>query len=86
MAYRHTVYVSEVRAAAAKVFDGVNALKSLQAEYTAGGYADTLPTAEPGAANEGITKADVAAVVFTTGDALAALLAGGHATNIVKVL
>ena len=77
-------YITEARAANRKVWDGINALKSLQREYNALDYGNTLP--DGAGENEGISKAEVGAVVFDTANALVSLLATGHATNMAKLL
>ena len=77
-------YITEARAANRKVWDGINALKSLQREYNALDYGNTLP--DGSGENEGISKAEVGAVIFDTANALVALLDTGHATNMAKLL
>ena len=81
---RQSDYISEARAANRKVWDGINALKSLQREYSALDYGNTLP--DGSGENEGISKAEVGAVIFDTANALVALLDTGHATNMAKLL
>ena len=81
---RQSDYISEARAANRKVWDGINALKSLQREYNALDYGNTLP--DGAGENDGITKAEVGAVIFDTANALVALLDTGHATNMAKLL
>ena len=77
-------YITEARAANRKVWDGINALKSLQREYNALDYGNTLP--DGAGENAGISKAEVGAVIFDTANALVALLDTGHATNMAKLL
>lgn len=81
---RQADYISEARAANRQVWDGINALKALQREYNALDYGNTLP--DGSGENDGITKAEVGAVVFDTANALVALLDTGHATNMAKLL
>ena len=81
---RQADYITEARAANRKVWDGINALKSLQREYNALDYGNTLP--DGAGENDGITKAEVGAVIFDTANALVALLDTGHATNMAKLL
>ena len=81
---RQADYISEARAANRQVWDGINALKSLQREYNALDYGNTLP--DGSGENEGISKAEVGAVIFDTANALVALLDTGHATNMAKLL
>ena len=81
---RQSDYISEARAANRQVWEGINTLKSLQREYNALDYGNTLP--DGSGENEGISKAEVGAVIFDTANALVALLDTGHATNMAKLL
>ena len=81
---RQSDYISEARAANRQVWDGINVLKALQREYSALDYGNTLP--DGSRENEGISKAEVGAVIFDTANALVALLDTGHATNMAKLL
>ena len=56
----------------------------MQREYNALDYGNTLP--DGSGENEGISKAEVGAVIFDTANALVALLDTGHATNMAKLL
>lgn len=66
------------------VWDGINALKSMQTEWNALDYGTTLDDGV--GANAGLTKTDIGAVVFDTTNALLTTLAAGHATNMAKLL
>ena len=81
---RQSDYISEARAANRQVWEGINTLKSLQREYNALDYGNTLP--DGSGENEGISKAEVGAVIFGTANALVSLLDTGHATNMAKLL
>ena len=81
---RQADYISEARAANRQVWEGINTLKSLQREYNALDYGNTLP--DGSGENDGITRAEVGAVVFDTANALVTLLDTGHATNMAKLL
>jgi len=81
---RQSDYITEARAANRQVWDGINALKALQREYNALDYGNTLP--DGSGENDGITRAEVGAVVFDTANALVTLLDTGHATNMAKLL
>ena len=81
---RQSDYISEARAANRQVWEGINTLKSLQREYSALDYGNTLP--DGSGENEGISKAEVGAVIFDTANALVSLLDTGHATNMAKLL
>lgn len=84
MANRHQDYISAVRAANRRVWDGINELKALQREWQALDYGNTLPDGEGD--NAGYTKSEVGAVAFATADALSSLLDSGHATNMANLL
>lgn len=81
---RPSDYITEARAANRKVWDGINELVTLQREYNALDYGNTLPDGVD--VNAGVTKAEVGAVVFDTAAAMVAVLAAGHATNMSKLL
>ena len=84
MANRDQDFITEARQNARKLWDAVNALKALQAEYNALDYGSTLKDGV--GENEGYTKSEVGAVVFATTDAIFNLLISGHATNIATLL
>lgn len=84
MANRHQDYISTVRAANKAIWDGINTLVSLQREWNALDYGNTLPAGE--GANEGVSRQEVGSVTFDTTNALAAVLAAGHATNMAHLL
>lgn len=83
-AEREKVYYTEVRAANQAVWDNINKLKSLQAEYNALDYGTTLDDGT--GPHAGITKTEIGAVVFDTTNAMVTLLGTGHATNMAKLL
>jgi hypothetical protein len=80
MATRKEEFVSDARRMARAIWDNLNALESLQAEWNALDYINTLGT------HDGLAPADVGSVVFDTATALRATLAAGHATNLAKLL
>lgn len=82
---REQDYITEVRAAAAKVWEGINDLKAMQREWNALDYGTTLSNGT-GGHNEGILAADIGSVVFATANAISTVLDAGHATNIAKIL
>lgn len=84
MANRHQDYISTVRAANKAIWDGINTLVALQREWNALDYGNTLPAGE--GANEGVSRAEVGSVTFDTANALVAVLAAGHATNMAHLL
>ena len=84
MGSRQQDYISAIRTANRKIWDGLNELKSAQREWNALDYGTTLPAGE--GANEGITKTMVGSVTFDTANALETTLNAGHATNMAKLL
>lgn len=84
MSSRHQDYITQVRAVNKQIWDGINTLSAFQAEYNALDYGNTLSDGEGD--NDGVTKAEVGAVVFATADAFVALLGTGHATNMANLL
>ena len=77
-------YITLARQNNKQLWDALNNLVALQREYNALDYGTTLPDGEGD--NTGITKEEVGAVVFDTANALVAVLAAGHATNMAKLL
>jgi len=78
---RQTQFKQELRDHARQIWEAHHALKELRAEADALDYGSTLEVTadEPSAAAH-------LAVVYATNDALATLMAAGHATNIATVL
>lgn len=66
------------------IWDGIKALKALQAEWNALDYGTTLDNGE--GENTGLTKTELGSVVFDTTNAMETLLGQGHATNMAKLL
>jgi hypothetical protein len=81
---RHQDFITAARIATRKVWEGINELRSMQKEWNGKDYGTTLPAGT--GMNDGVTKAEVGAVVFDTVDAVDTLLAAGHATNLSKLL
>lgn len=84
MGTRQQDYITGIRNANRKIWEGINELITAQREWTARDYGTTLPPGE--GANEGITKAMVGAVTFDTANALVTTLNTGHATNMANLL
>lgn len=81
---READFITQTRAANRKIWEGINELVSLQREWNALDYGNTL---DPGTGeNEGITNVEVGAVVFDSANALVTTLNAGHATNMAKLL
>lgn len=81
---RHQDFITLARQHSKSVWDGIQALVAMQAEWDALDYGNTL--ADGVGANDGITKAEVSAVVNTTADAFVILLGQGHGTNMARLL
>lgn len=77
-------FYAEVRQQNRNIWNGINALISLQREYTANDFGNTLPDGTD--EHDGLDRTEIGAVVFDTADALAAVLNAGHATNMAKLL
>lgn len=84
MGNRKSDYITIARENTRQLWDAVNELKALQLEWQALDYGTTLPDGE--GENTGYASAAVGAVVFATTDAILALFAGGHATNLANLL
>ena len=81
---RQQDYISIARQQAQQLWNAVNTLESLQKEWNALDYGNTL---EAGAGeNDKLVRADIGAVIFATTDAIRDLLNTGHATNLAKLL
>lgn len=90
MTDRERQYYTQARAANQAIWDGINTLLSMQREWNALDYGNTM--ADGDGPHVGVTKAEVGAVVFDTANNLSALLnnqvptQGGWATNMAKLL
>lgn len=85
MANRDEEYVRIARQQAIQLWNAYQSLKSMQDEWNAQDYGNTL-VIDPGGNNADITPADVGAVVFATADAINTVMNAGHATNVTKLL
>jgi hypothetical protein len=81
---REQNFITHVRIANQKIWEGINDLVAAQREWNALDYGTTLDTGT--GANAGITSTEVGAVVFDSANALVAVLNAGHATNMAKLL
>jgi len=77
-------YYTQTREAARQVWEGLNQLLALQAEWNAGTYGDDLGAGTGD--NDGLTKDDLGPVIFDGANALETALNAGHATAFVKLL
>lgn len=87
-ASRQNDYMSAVRQANRDIWEGINTLVALQREWNALDYSNQvtgIQTPTEGD-NKDITSGDIGAVTFDTANALVAVLAAGHATNMAKLL
>lgn len=80
-------FYSEAKQAAKDLWNAAHTLKNLQDEWNALDYGNTLPPGDANGSNAGLTGAEIGAVVFASGEAVAAVVLGsGHSTNFAKVL
>lgn len=78
-------FVTKVRDVNRRLWDNMLELKGYQTQWGALDYGTSLQQSVEGE-NKDIAPGDVGAVVFATSDALSAVLAAGHATNMAKLL
>lgn len=83
-ANRDQNFITAVRQANQKIWEGLNELSAAQREWNALDYGNTLDAGV--GANDGIVRAEVGAVTFDTCNAFTAVLNAGHATNMAKLL
>lgn len=84
MAGRQQDFISNARTVNKQIWDGINALVAMQREWNALDYGNTLEDGE--GANADYTADEVGAVIFDTANAMVAVLAAGHATNMARLL
>jgi phosphoglycolate phosphatase-like HAD superfamily hydrolase len=77
---RQLEYIRDVKAANKQIWEGIAELAKLRREWDALALGDTLTDLD------GVSAADVGAIVHATGAALETLLAQGHATNMARLL
>lgn len=80
---RGEVYTNDVRDHTVRFWESYQFLRSLQDEWNAQDYSNTLVV---GSGNDDIVAADVGSVVFATMDAIKTVMDSGHATNITTIL
>jgi hypothetical protein len=81
---RDSEYYDKVRQANKQLWNAINDLLELQRQWNSLDYGNTLT--EGVGTNEGLTKAEIGAVVFDTANAMLAVLNAGHGTNLAKLL
>lgn len=81
---REQDFITAVRTANRKIWEGINELQALQREWNALDYGSTLDVGE--GENAGINGVMVGAVAFDTANALETTLNAGHATNMARLL
>lgn len=90
MANRHEEFTSDVRQTARALWESHQHLKALKDEYAAQNFGSNEPgqglVIDPDGVNAGVTKEELGSVLYATNDAIAALMNGGHATNVTAVL
>ena len=85
MSVREDTYLAFVRQNVRAFWTAYNNLKGAgQGQWNALDYGTTLQAELP--VDSDFTAADVGSAVFGTMDAVAAIMAGGHATNVSKLL
>jgi hypothetical protein len=81
---RNSEYYDKARQANKQLWNAINDLLELQRQWNALDYGNTLTDGV--GTNEGLTKAEIGAVVFDTANAMQAVLNAGHGTNLAKLL
>jgi hypothetical protein len=81
---RDADYISRARQLNRQLWEAIINLQELQRQWNALDYGNTLP--DGSGSNDGITAAQVGAVVSDTANAFVAVLDAGHATNMAKLL
>jgi hypothetical protein len=84
MGARQQDFISQVRTEASAILDAVSRLHALRAEWDALAYGANLTTDDFVGENADLDVAEITGV-FTTVEAIDALLSAGHATNLYKV-
>lgn len=85
---RDSDYVTRVREYNRQLWLALQGLLAEQAQWNALDYAAELIVSVPGetTAHEGLTAAQIGAVVFDTANAFKVVLDAGHATNMSNIL
>lgn len=87
MTARQAAYYREVRSLTQTLWASLNELVLRQREWNALDYGTNLPNANDADGDlNGITKAQVGAVVFDSANAIVTVLNTGVATNLAKLL
>jgi hypothetical protein len=85
MAARQSDWISLTRQQATALIETVDQLNALRAEWTGLDYGNTLTEEDFAGANSDVTQEEIAAVIGVTLDAINALWAQGHLTNLLQV-
>jgi hypothetical protein len=83
---RKSDFISEAREAARDLWNAQQKFIGLQAEWNGQDYGNTITAEDFSGSNEGLTTANIGAVVFDTANAVQAVMAAGHATNVTNLL
>lgn len=75
-------FVSQVRTQSTNLLTTLQRLRALRAKYDALDLGNTLNQEDIGGDNDGVTVAQITAVLGTTLEAFETTLAAGHATNL----
>jgi len=83
---RQSGFVTEVRQATRELWLALQKLEAMQREWNALDYDNTLTEEAFGGENAPITAQNVSDVVFTTANAIRAVLDAGNGTNLARLL
>ena len=79
-------FINRARAAATALWNAQQELLELQKSWNALDYGNTIVTPDDFTGdNEGLTGAQIGAVVFDTANAVQVVLDAGHATNVARI-
>ena len=79
-------FINRARAAATSLWNAQQELLELQKSWNALDYGNTIVTPDDFTGdNEGLTGAQIGAVVFDTANAVQVVLDAGHATNVARI-
>lgn len=83
---RQADFVTLVRQDSQQLITVLDSMNALRREWDSAGYLGNMPPEAFEGDNAGATEDEIAAVIGTTLDALNALMASGHLTNLYSVL
>ena len=83
---RQSGFVTEARQATRELWLALQKLEAMQREWNALDYSNTLTEAAFGGENAPVTAQNVSDVIFTTTNAIRAVLDAGNGTNLARLL